>query len=86
MERTSNSTFFIKEVKMVGDNTLIINQAEMTRAVNMYLNNLMMTTHSGLGNCEAVSVRQKGAPLKNEFIIEIKDQNVRQPTVPARRG
>jgi hypothetical protein len=63
---------FDKELKMVGENTLIINQDEMVRAMNKYFNDLILS--SDRGNARVISVRQKGAHLENVFIIEIADK------------
>jgi hypothetical protein len=54
-----------KELRMVGENTFILNQAEMVRA-------LMFSSEKG--NARVGSVRQKGAHLENVFIIEIADK------------
>ena len=62
---------------MVGENTFIINQAEMVRAMNKYLNELMLSSERG--NARVVSVRQKGAQLENAFVIEIADRS--KPTL-----
>jgi len=55
---------------MVGKNTLIINQAEMVRAINMYFEKLVFSD-SQRGYSKIISVRQKGAQLQQVFVIEI---------------
>ena len=59
---------------MVGKNTLIINQGEMVRAINMYFKQLVGSCGER-GYAEVVSVRQKGAQMQQEFIIEIAEKH-----------
>jgi hypothetical protein len=58
---------------MVGENTLIINKDEMIRAMNKYFNELMLSSEKG--NTRVISVRQKGAPVGNDFIIDLADRD-----------
>jgi hypothetical protein len=58
---------------MVGKNQLIINQAEMVRAMELYFRD-MIPSPSHRGTTKISSVRQKGAQLQQEFIIELEEK------------
>jgi hypothetical protein len=54
---------------MLGKNTLVINHAEMVRAMNKYFKELIPIDERG--NEKVISVRQKGAQPQKDFIIEL---------------
>lgn len=57
---------------MVGKNTLIISPEEMVRAINKYFKDLIGVLERE--DAIVVNVRQKGAPQKNPFIIDIEEK------------
>lgn len=57
---------------MLGKNKLILSQAEMVRAIEIYFKEMVISpTHRG--TTKISSVRQKGAQLQNDFIIELEE-------------
>lgn len=64
------------EYEMVGKNTLIISPEEMVRAINKYFKDLIGVLERE--DAVVVNVRQKGAPQKNPFIIDIDEKKVKR--------
>ena len=62
---------------MVGRNTLVINQEEMLRALNMYFKELLESNGScGIdhrGNTRVISVKQVGAQPAKPFVLTLDD-------------
>jgi hypothetical protein len=58
---------------MLGKNKLILSQAEMVRAIELYFKD-MIPSPSHRGNTKVISVRQKGAQLHQEFIVELEEK------------
>jgi hypothetical protein len=58
---------------MEGKNQLVISQAEMVRAMELYFRDMILSP-SHRGNTKVTSVRQKGAQLQKDFIIELEEK------------
>ena len=63
---------------MLGKNSFILSQSEMTRAMEMYFKEMIVSSVQR-GGTRVVSVRQKGAQLQKDFIIELDTPEVTKP-------
>ena len=68
---------------MVGRNTLIINQEEMLRAMNMYFRELIESNDSHgtdhRWNTRVVSIKQVGAQQAKPFVLTLDDGTKPKP-------
>lgn len=65
---------------MLGKNQFIISQAEMTRAMEIYFKEMIPSPFQR-GITKVTSVRQKGAQLQKDFIIELDTPTIRKNVV-----